>query len=659
MIAFLSRSRSIVTIATLLTVIIVCSLLLASGITLYSSYKFESDLAERSEFIISSNLQNGGLPFAVVTEDKELIKSIVDSHLKYEEVYSIEISGPDGTLIYRAANDNAETSVRIDSHKFNITSPYESVALEGFDAPETSPSPEILGILTIAFSTEKRDAAILHQVLLAGGVLLLAIGIIVCLLLIFNRLISKYLSKMIKTMAAIEKAEKLDWNEEYKPNVDEFSVMYNSLRQLYETINERDSRLKESLEEALDARFAAQQAEHFKDDFLRAISHDIRTPVGVVVNLLEIIDDQIAKHDVDDSIKDKLHACFQSAKVLSDVTGELFNLDQFQSMELTDNKEPTDASDLFDRIGSMYQGKFDKKGLGFSVVQDPLNIKNGPTMIAVDKRKVTLIIENIVDNAIKFTKSGWVSIEWGLKDYAIHITIKDSGIGIPEDKIQLIFEKHHQLQDPITSHHEGRGLGLYYVNRMLEVIQGEVQVSSKQGIGTAFNIQIPFTDVIECYAEEKYADEEQAEPTPVAAPNPTKNSGGLKVLIIDDDDATCFTLKEMLAQHGIVSTTENIPEIGYQRLIDESPDLVFIDYHMERLSGDKLAQKAQAIISPTATFFVCITAEGDPNSIKMLSGIFQEVYRKPFQSARLKEILHNVKNSREVTDSILTTLRTR
>ncbi len=659
MITFLSRSRSIVTIATLLTVIIVFSLLLASGITLYSSYKFESDLAERTEFIISSNLQNGGLPFAVVTEDQELIKSIVDSHLKYEEVYSIEITGLDSKLIYRATNEIAETSVRIASQKFDITSPYDSIALEGFDAPASSSKPEKLGTLTIAFSTEQRDAAILHQVLLAGGVLLLAIGIIVCLLLIFNRLISKYLSTMIKTMAAIEKAEKIDWDERYTPNVDEFKVAYSSLRQLYETINERDSRLKESLEEALDARFAAQQAEHFKDDFLRAISHDIRTPVGVVVNLLEIIDDEISKHDVDDSIGDKLHACFQSAKVLSDVTGELFNLDQFQAMELTNNKEPTDTADLFYRICSMYQDKFDKKGLGFSVAQNTMEKDEMPAMIAIDKRKVALIIENIVDNALKFTNSGWVSIEWGVKDYAVHITIKDSGVGIPDDKVDLIFEKHHQLQNPITSHHEGRGLGLFYVNKMLEVIQGEVQVFSKQGIGTAFNVLIPFTEVIEGYTEEKYSEDEVIEEVQEAASEPAKDPDGLKVLIIDDDDATCFTLKQMLAQHGIASTTENIPEIGYRRLIDDSPDLVFIDYHMEGLTGDKLAQKAQAIISPKATFFVCITAEANPDSIKMLSGIFQEVYRKPFESTRLKKILDNVKSSKEITDSILTTLKTR
>lgn len=648
-----SRHWRVVTIASALTAIVVVSLITASGVSLYSSYRFDLDLAHRSQEIIATSLQKGGLPFAVATQDTDLVQSIVDTHLQYDEVYAIEINDAEGNPIHRSEKKLVDSAVKIVPRTLEISSQYENVSLDGLDSPDTTASS--LGTITIYYSTEELEQTILNQAIFAGGILLLAISVIGFLLFLFNRLISRYLDRTVRTMEAIEKGEQLEWDDARAPSLHELRVIYESLQRLSTTIFERDARLKVSLQEALDAKVAAEQAEHFKDDFIRAISHDIRTPVGVVVNLLGLIDKESPLHKLDKSLIDKLSACYQSAQVLNDVTSELFDFDQFQNMELVEHREPVELEALFTRLTGMYKSKFEERGIGFCIKNDD-GARTPKRRVSLDQKKLTLMIENLIDNALKFTPSGSVSLSWSMAEGVLRIRVKDSGIGIPEDKLTVIFERHTQLQSPITTQHEGRGLGLFYVKRLADALGATIDVASKEGIGSVFSLEVPYSDIVQPVGESITIAHEAKLPGTANTPE-AEDSDSLRVLIIDDDESTCFTLSEMLAQYGIECGTENIPEIGYKRLIEDAPDLVFIDYHMTGLSGDKLAQKAQQILSSNATFFVCITAESNRQSLAMLNEVFQEVYLKPFDPNRLEQILKQVADSKRVTSSIISSLK--
>lgn len=649
-----NRPWRVVTIASALTAIVVISLISAAGVSLYSSYRFDLELAHHGQHIIATSLQKGGLPFAVATQDTDLIGSIVNTHLEYDEIYALEIKDAEGKLIYRDEKQLIDTAIKIHPRTLEINSPYESISLDGLNRPNTTqPS---LGTITIYYSTEKLEQTILNQVLFAGGILLLAITLIGILLFLFNRLITRYLDRTVRAMEAIERGDKPEWDEVNTPSLQELQIIYKSLQRLSITIFERDARLKESLQEALDAKIAAEQAECFKDDFIRAISHDIRTPVGVVVNLLGLINKESGHHQLEKSLTDKLNACYQSAQILNEVTLELFDFDQFQNMELVEHREPVDLEDFFDRVKALYKRKFEEKQIGFFLGREQSNRSGVRRRVFLDHRKLTLMLENLVDNSLKFTPSGSVTVTWLTADNTLCVRIKDSGIGIPEDKLNVIFERHTQLQCPITSQHEGRGLGLFYVKRLADVIGATVDVSSKVGIGSMFVINVPFAEDEKGVGACLITTDEKL----LAIGNKSSMgdfSNSLQALIIDDDEGTCFTLSAMLAQYGIQCTTENIPEIGYKRLVDGTPDLVFIDYHMAGLTGDKLARKAQQILSPSATFFVCITAESNRKSIDMLNDLFHEVYLKPFDPIQLEAILKRVTDSKRVISSILSTFR--
>lgn len=647
------RSLSVVTIATTLFVIAITSLLLAASISLISSYNFDVSLAKRSQYIISSGIQSGALPFAMGTEDEELILSIVNSYMQYEEVYAIEIKDVDKQIILRREKESSGSPIEITTKALEIVAPYESLSVDTLS--DTAIVQPTLGYAVLYFTNENVKSEIIDQVAFSGSVLFISIVIIGFLLLLFNKVMRKHLNRTLQTMESIKNGEKIEWDDQrFAPDLREMRILYYSFKDLSVSINDRDAQLKESLTNALNAKNAVEEAEKFKDEFIRAICHDIKTPVGVVLNLLALLEEDSKKYDLRKSFIDKLEACHRSAQVLNDVTTELFDFDQFQNMELLEKPESILVTSLFDRISAMYSNQFKKANINFTVRYAKGNSDGPDLYIFIDYKKVTLIIENLVDNAFKFTRDGSVTIEWELIDSSLLVNVKDSGIGISEDKLKLIFHKHTQLEDIKTTRHSGRGLGLYYVDRLVETIGATIEVDSRRNIGSSFSVKIPCR-----LNENKVIKKPTFSNVDKLSINDSKpfDITSLKVLVIDDDEDTCFTLSEMLLQQGIKCVTECIPEIGFRRLISERPDLVFIDYHMSGLSGDELAKKAQSIVSENATFYVCITAESNADSITMLNGIFNEVYLKPFSMVRLDEILNGIINSRKEAIKIISTLR--
>lgn len=626
-------SVNLTTLMGLMAILLIGVIAIFASIIIYSDYKFNEASNDRSEKVLANSLLTGSMPLAVATQDIELIKTLVHGHLQFNEIFAIEINSADGELLYREEKETGAAQVNIISKTYNLESSGQNVTINNFNAADASEQ-VVLGKVTIQFSTATLHDKVEDQLRLAVSLVAIAILLCAILILIFNRLFTRQVKQIKDLTETIKSGEKLQ--ERDKPlMVSELDTIDKYLRNMANTIYERDSELTIALNKAVEAKLAAQNAEEFKDEFIRAISHDIKTPLGVVVNLLELINDEAISRDSEPGLTQKISACYKSATILADVTEELFNLEQFQSKELINTQTRTNLVELFSKIEALYQHKFTEKNITFKVQHSNVRAEEIPSTILIDEKKLILIIENVIDNALKFTKDGFVSISWRIAN-SLHITVRDSGIGIPDDKISSIFEKHRQLGDQKTSRYNGRGLGLYYVKRLLDVMQGQYSVSSKIGIGTVFEITVPFDIVVA-----------------PAVLTPSQPSDPIKTLIIDDSELTCFTLTSMLEKMGIESSYECIPEIGYSRLIKETPDLVFIDYHMPNLSGDELANRAKTHLLPHATFFVCITAEPAPEKINALENIFDVVIRKPLKKELIEDVVRFARKSKSVTANFL------
>lgn len=625
------RPVNLAALLSIFAILLITILVIFVSVILYSDYRFNESTLKRSEAILSSGLLKGSMPLAVAANDRDLIKSIVHEHLRFEEIHAVEIRSATGETLYREEKQTL-ANLSVMAKTFNIVSPYESYTLDTFDNSGALDGKK-LGSVIIYFTTERLHDTLRAQLYFTATTIFSAIVLCLTLIYFFNRYIAKRLSRVINLIMAIKNGQNI---ESYKKPIaiNELAVIDAALRDMVHTIYERDRELKISLGHALDAKNHAQEAEQFKDDFIRAISHDIKTPVGVVVNLLNLINDEANLRKIDPALLQKITACYRSAKLLADVTGELFDLERFESGELNNMPENISADDLFAKIASLYEQKFIDRGLIFTLENNNFSGGEASPNIMIDESKVILIIENIIDNALKFTSKGWVCLTWKIDNELLYITIRDSGIGIPEDKIPCIFEKHRQLGDLATNRHAGRGLGLFYVKKLIDCLEGTLSVSSKIGIGTLFTLAIPFQEI-----------------KSIAASPEKKLATEIRILIIDDDEMTCFTLAEMLEKIGFTSSYECIPEIGFSRLIKEAPDLVFIDYHMPNTSGDQVAKRAQKILPPQASFYVCITAESNPANLDMLGDIFQVILRKPFAFEELKKIMNLVTASKNIAEA--------
>ncbi len=632
---FRNRSVKLATILSLMAVLLIGVISLFASVILFSDYKFNERALKRSETIFSGGLLKGAMPLAIASNDMELIRSIVHDHLEFEEIFGVAIYSPDGAVIYREEKPTT-SKIGILARTYDVVSPYQNLEIDQLK-DENELRKKVLGKITIYFSTARLHDSVNNQLYFAISMILTSIILSFALIFSFNRYVSIRLAHVVKLIESIKEGTR--FADERKPlDINELDVIDSSLRDMANTIFERDNEIKNSLNDALEAKVQAQKAEEFKDDFIRAISHDIKTPIGVVVNLLELIREENSLIKIDSPVSAKVDACYRSAKLLANITDELFNLDQFQRHELVNRPESVNIKELFINIASLYDRKFLNKGITLKLMESNQYQLPHTTEILIDESKLILLLENIIDNALKFTVNGWVCVTWALSPQALKVSVRDSGIGIPDDQIQSIFDKHRQLGDLSTSRHCGRGLGLYYVKRLVEVMEAELTVSSKVGIGSVFDLTFP------C----KIID---------PLPSTKLDKSSLKILIIDDDEMTCFTLTKMLEKLGLESSYECIPEIGYSRLIKESPDLVFIDYHMPSTSGDEVAQKAKSILPPHTSFYVCVTAEQNSKKLTMLEGIFDTIMKKPFSTQELIKVIGYATMSKRVTTNLLAKIK--
>ena len=493
----------------------------------------------------------------------------------------------------------------------------------------------------ITFSSGYMNKKITQQALFTGSLLFIAVMITIFCLYLFNRYIYKYLNNIINTMDSIKQGDNITLKNKSIYQIEELNVIYQSLQELSETIYKRDAQLKDSLNQAMEAKILAQEAEQFKEDFIRAISHDIKTPVGVIINLIGMIVEQSDTIKDNPSLSEKVNACHESSIALKEIMTELFNFEEFEQQKLIENKTKVNLDEIFSQIKSLYETKFSEKNLGFTIYKDSQKATEHLYHINIDRGKLLLVLENLLDNALKFTDSGAISITWAVKKDHLLIQIKDSGIGIPEDKYKVIFNKHIQLNNISTSTHQGRGLGLFYVKRILDLLGAEITLSSKVDIGSVFKINIPTTITMPTNAENTLLLTEEV------------IKSNFKALIIDDDQRTCFTLTEMLKKYDIETTSENIPEIGLSRMTKESFDIAFIDFHMPNLSGDVIVKKLKSTIPKNTTFYVCITAESSLHYLEKLDTLFHEVLEKPFDTTDLQAVLQKVLKSKKVTNEVI------
>ncbi|MEJ2525353.1 MAG: ATP-binding protein [Desulfuromonadales bacterium] len=231
------------------------------------------------------------------------------------------------------------------------------------------------------------------------------------------------------------------------------------------------------------AKEVAEEANRAKSEFLANISHEIRTPITIFKSAIEYLLD--SQNDLKDL--QLLDLAEQSAKRLSLLLEELLDLSKIEARQMSIREERFDIRDCLKNSVSMMVPQAKKKNLHLA-----MNVSsNVPKEVVGDQNRIGQILLNLIGNAVKFTEQGSVLVTAECSDKTLDITVTDSGIGIPEDKLTAIFEPFNQVNTSSTGRDGGTGLGLAISKGLVKLMDGNITVKSTLGQGSAFSIGLP------------------------------------------------------------------------------------------------------------------------------------------------------------------------
>ncbi len=343
----------------------------------------------------------------------------------------------------------------------------------------------------------------------------------------------------------------------------------------------------------------AMESDRLKSTFLASMSHELRTPLNAIIGFSDLIKEEF----VMDKILDFTGIINRSGRHLLEIVEDIFDvslLEVGQVGQVNLVKEMHSLHSVMGTIKEMIQAEQLKIKSNIEIIYKPTEDENG-IFIYTDKSKFKQIIINLLKNALKFTQNGY--IEYGYEkvkykgDLALRFYVKDTGIGIPKDKQEMIFNIFRQVDEKLSRYYEGTGIGLFVVKRYTEILGGKVDLDSDEGRGSVFYVTLP-------YLNPKSIQEEEKKESKIHDKTLLSNK---TVLIVEDNEVSSMLLKVILNELKInCITAKNGDEAVKNCFENPDIDLVLMDLKMPGMDGyeaTKLIKKKRpdlVVIAQTA-----------------------------------------------------------
>jgi CheY-like chemotaxis protein/two-component sensor histidine kinase len=368
----------------------------------------------------------------------------------------------------------------------------------------------------------------------------------------------------------------------------------------------------------------AERANLAKSNFLAAASHDLRQPVRSLFSLLGVLGEQISDAR---AAKTLTHA-EAALNALKGLLDSLLDVSKLDAGLISPEPSTVQLRPLLDQIGVESRPLAEEKKLNWFMDCLDCAVETDPALLA-------RIIRNLVENALRYTQDGTVSITCRQLGDVIRITIADTGVGIPGDRIEDIFAEFVQIGNAERDRRQGLGLGLAIVRRLAHLLNHPMEVQSAVGSGSKFSISVPLA-----------ATQTTMQKAPTVLPVPTTRAAAGLAVVVDDDQMVLLALQVLLEEWGWrVIAAPSLQNALDQLHADASPRLVLSDYRLEGdLTGiNVILALRERLGKPFASVLLTGDTVADWKKLAADHGI--TVLHKPITPAVLQSVLADVEKT--------------
>lgn len=379
------------------------------------------------------------------------------------------------------------------------------------------------------------------------------------------------------------------------------------------------SNLQQEKNRAEEALHREAQANISKSQFLAAASHDLRQPL----NSLRLFTSTLELQTRDTQHRALASQIDESVETLEELFNGLLDISKLDAGILPVNHQPTDLSPVLKRISDDFQPLAARKGLEFRTSFDSHVAVTDPLLLE-------RLLRNLLNNAIRYTAKGSVSLSTTVIDDCVEIAIADTGLGIRSEDQSRIFEEFVQLDNPSRDKDQGIGLGLSIVKRVADLLDIPVSVESAPGVGSTFSLRLKLsTDSIGDTISVKASAEAEV------------CVNAIHVLIIDDDERTCSALEGLLQAWGCGVTTATSGDLAIAQIAveDKTPDVIISDYRLKNFETGGDAIRSVCDYLDTKVPAIVLTGDISPERLLEIRELGYPMLHKPCKSIALRKLI--------------------